>query len=134
MPRRNLEMQTAILAWTICSLTTVAFPAQADSVSLGAISEATRVSHPFPPPGASDLSPGPFTMLQVGLDGRVPLRVDSAVEFDLASIPQGAMISSATLWLTVAGTQSSLASPALNVTGFGSNNEAVQLASFGGSQ
>jgi hypothetical protein len=78
------------------------------------------------------LSPGIPELLLASYDSRSSLVVDSALKFNLTSIPQGAAITSATFSLAIAGTQNSIGLPALNVTGFGSNTGAVQSSDFHG--
>jgi hypothetical protein len=118
MSRQPQGRQMLIVAWVGWSLTGAA---HANSISLGAIVEGTRTLHPLPSPGTATWSPGPSALLQAGSDGRVPVVIDSALLFDIGSVPGDSAITSATLSLTIAGTQSSIGPPMLRVTGFGSD-------------
>jgi hypothetical protein len=130
--QHRLGLGVLICGWIAWSVTALPATVRAGSVSLEAISEATRTDFPFPAPGTASFSPGLPGLLQASLDGRTPFLIDSALQFNLGSIPQGAVITSATLSLSIAGTQSSVSQPALTVSGFGSNTGAVQLSNFDG--
>ena len=112
-----------IAAWVAWSVTGAA---DAGSISLVAIAEGTRTVHPLPPPGTATWSPGPSSLLQAGSDGRVPVVIDSALLFDIGSVPGNPTITAATLSLALAGTQSSVGPPMLRVTGFGSDSGALR--------
>ena len=77
-----------------------------------------------------ELFPGTLTN---ALDGRVQLLRDSAVEFPIASIltiPQGAVVTSATFSLNIAGAQTVLSRPILDVSGYADADGVVGLDDF----
>jgi hypothetical protein len=85
MERHHLGLRMLIWCWMTWSMTTSPAAARAGSLSLDAISGATRTFYPFPPPGTAMLSPGLPGLFQASLDGRTPSLIDSALEFNIGS-------------------------------------------------
>ena len=109
-------------------------PEHAGSLSVGPTSEGSRRVQEFPPPGSETLVgevfPGSLLNSQ---DGRVGVVQDSAFEFGIASIstiPQGAVVTSATFSLNIAGAQTVINQPTLDVSGYADADGVVGLDDF----
>ena len=109
LTRRCIVARAAMLGWAALAMTIWAVPTRAGSLFVGPTSEGSRHVQEFPSPGSETLVgevfPGPLLNIQ---EGRVGVVQDSAFEFGIASIstiPQGAVVTSATFSLNIAGAQ-----------------------------
>jgi hypothetical protein len=106
-------------------------PARAGSVTLSAAVDAGYFQSS---PAFATLiggSPASLFALQNSFDARAPqFAIFSGVEFDLSSIPKNAVITSASLMLTVIGAQQELSLPNLHVFGAGDNSGTFTRSDF----
>jgi hypothetical protein len=135
--RGRFAVGGAVVGWVALGVVAAGAPARADSISVGAISEGTEeisTSNPeFP-----GFTPGPFPPPLSFLESQSAptLVTNSALKFDISSIatiPQGATISSAVLSLKVANSLSRngpTSLPAQDVSGYADNAGVVTLADF----
>ena len=101
MQRRN-PRRTAMIFWAALAVSVTAVPGLADSLIIGPSDEGTRTIVGNSPP----ILDHSLQLLPVVVDGADQLSVDSDIEFDIASIttlPHGATVQSATLFLDIAG-------------------------------
>jgi hypothetical protein len=134
MARRRLEVRAAMLGWVSLAITIWAVPTRADFLSVGPTSEGSRLVQGTPPPGSETLMGEVFPgSLMNSSDGRVQVFRDSAFEFPIASIstiPQGAVVTSATFSLNIAGAQTVISPPILDVSGYADSDGVVKLVDF----
>ena len=133
LTRRCIVARAAMLGWAALAMTIWAVPTHAGSLFIGAISEGSRVVREFPLPGSETLVgeffPGSLLNSQ---EGRVGVTRDSAFEFGIASIstiPQGAVVTSATFSLNIAGA-TVISQPTLDVSGYADADGVVGLDDF----
>ena len=129
MTRRCLTVRVSMVVLATSAMTIPAVPTRANVISEvpGPNGEGTRTFHPLPPPGTESLTPGPLRLLQVSSDGRVPVVVQSIDEF---SLPQAAVINSASLSLHISGAQQVIDPPSMTVSGYGDGDGVVGLGDF----
>jgi hypothetical protein len=132
MKTRRLEVRFAMLGWAAWAMAVSAVATRADSLVVSPTSEGIRsivnvmqtfTPGPFPPPNS-------FLSSSFGVD----TLTDSALKFDItsiATIPQGAVITSATFSLSIAGSLGpGTTGPSQNISGYGDNVGMVALSDF----
>src|SRR5262245_14866876 len=118
--------------WVVLAMIVSAVPARAD-ISLTATSEGIRKVTLIPPPGSESMVPVGVPVFGEVLFSSAPrptgISYDSALEFRIASIPQGTVITSAIFTLTIAGAQGTGGSPfgSLDVRGYADADGVVAL-------
>jgi hypothetical protein len=132
--RRHFKVHAAMLGWAAWAMTVSALPTRADSIVLTPTSEGIRT---LVIPGFETLTPGPIPPPNSFLTSGIGLDVlrDSALEFNIssiASIPQGAVITSAIFSLHIAGSQSfnGAAPPGQDISGYADADGVVALGDF----
>ena len=102
MMQRRRDRRAAMVVWMALMISVSAIPSRADSLIVSPTDEGTRTIDGNSPP-VLDHSQQLLTILSDRAD---QLSVDSVIEFDIASIttiPHGATVRSATLFLDIAG-------------------------------
>ena len=135
LTRPCIVARAAMLGWAALAMTIWAVPTRAGSLFVGPTSEGSRLVQEYSPPGGSETLVGkvfPGSLLNL-IEGRVGVLRDSAFEFPIASIstiPQGAVVTSATFSLNIAGAQQVIGSPILGVSGYADVDGVVGLDDF----
>jgi hypothetical protein len=129
MVMQRRRPRAAMVVWSALAVSVAAVPASADSLIVGPTDEGTRLINGSAPATLDH----PLQLLNILVDGTDHLSADSIVEFDIASIttlPHGATVQSATLFLDIAGALT-LASPgSVSVNGYPDGDGLVGLGDF----
>jgi hypothetical protein len=118
MVMRFRRRQAAMAFWAALTISLAAVPrSRADSLIVGATDEATRLIDGNAAPTLDHAA----QWLTILVDGADQVSVDSVIEFDIASVttlPRGATVHSATLFLDVAGAQTLAGPGSVGVNGY----------------
>src|SRR5690242_16045677 len=117
MKKRYRDRQAAMWIWAALAISVPTIPSRADSLIVGASDEGTRTIDGNSPPSLAHAT----QRLTIRVDGADQMSVDSIVEFDIASIatlPRGATIHSARLFLDIAGAQTIAGPGSVSVDGY----------------
>jgi hypothetical protein len=129
MIQRRHQRRAAMMFWAAMSVSVTAVPGRADSLIIGPSDEGTRaiVGNSLP------ILDHPLQLLPVVTDSADQLSMDSDLEFDIASIttlPHGARIQSARLFLDIAGAQTIAGPGSVSVNGHPDGDGIVGLGDF----
>ena len=124
------DWNSAVVVWATLALSGAAAPVRADSLIVGATDAGIRTIDGTSP---ATVAHGELSMLNVLVDGGDRRSVDSIVEFDIASIatiPHGALVQSAMLFLDIAGAHTISGPADVSVHGYGDGDGLVGRGDF----
>jgi hypothetical protein len=131
MTRQSCGVRPVLAVLAAWVLTGAGARARADFVSLGPTDEGTRTISGSP--AATTLVRDPLQFLTISASSQTQTAIDSIAEFNLGAVssnPRGALVSSATLTLSVAGAQAGAVPGSVSVNGYADGDGLVGLGDF----